>query len=259
MLPKAGAAGWGTKLGAAVDHGRQARGAGAFDRCRDVARVLDDFAVAAEAARDRRVVGVGQRGAELEVQRQALAHADHAPGRVVVDDGDHRQLHAPRGVELLQREAEGAVAGEVEHRRGPGASAAAPARRAGRSRGGSCPGRGSACARRAPASGRCSRRWCGRRRRPPARRAAAPGRRPARARPGASWRACRRPWPPGARRRRRAPGAARGSQSSSVAGVDGGNAASRSSSASFASACIATLCSAGLPSAEGSMLMLMSA
>ena len=76
----------------------------------------DDLAVATEAARDGRVVGVFQRGAHLEVEAQLLAHADHAPGGVVVDDGDHRQAVAARGIELVQGEAEGAVAGDVDDR-----------------------------------------------------------------------------------------------------------------------------------------------
>ena len=77
---------------------------------------VDGFAVAAEAARDRRIVGVVEAGAELEVELRLLAGADDAPGGVVVDEGDHRQLVAPGRVELLQREAERAVAGDVEHR-----------------------------------------------------------------------------------------------------------------------------------------------
>lgn len=125
-------------------------------------------------------------------------------------------------------------------------------------RAGSCRDRGSTCACRAPASGRCSRKWCGRSRRPPARRRGSLTDR-VRERCGVHDRG-------GLAGHLGEPGvvggtnAAQGaSQSGSMAGRSAGSAASRSSSASRAPACIATACSAGLPSADGSMLTLTSA
>lgn len=89
------------KAGAAVQHGRQPGGQCALHGGADIFSAGSHLAITAKTARNRSVVGIFKAGSHLKIKLLPLARADDAPGCIIVDDGEHRQLVAARGVQLV--------------------------------------------------------------------------------------------------------------------------------------------------------------